>query len=136
MLLSAVSTDGEDDVYKYNNGKRKRRLKANINATADLDLVHRGLLGVIYEEDESTASHFTNLPVKVAGKTGTGEKSGEDNYSWFCCYAPYDKPKYAIVCSVEQGGFGSESAMHAARNVLAQIYNSPDDSSASGANVR
>lgn len=136
VLLSAISSDGEDDVYKYNAGKSKRRLKAKINASADLDLVHNGLLGVIYDEDESTASHFTNLPVKVAGKTGTGEKSGEDNYAWFCCYAPYDKPKYAIVCSVEQGGFGSQSAIHAARNVLGQIYNSPDDSSASGANVR
>lgn len=136
VFLSALDSEGKEDVYKYNGGKRKRRLKANINAKSDLDLVYRGLLGVIYDEDESMASHFTNLPVKVAGKTGTGEKTGEGLYGWFCAYAPYDKPKYVVACIIEQGGFGSTSALYAVRNVLGQIYDSPDTSSATGADVR
>ena len=65
----------------------------------------------------------------VAGKTGTGEKSGQDDYGWFVAYAPADDPKYVIASLIEQGGFGSNSALYAVRTVLGSIYDSPDTAS-------
>ena len=95
------------------------------------DLVQEAVKGVIYEESASVAAHFTNLPVTVAGKTGTGEKTDQDDTSWFCAYAPYEEPKYVVAAVVEEGGFGAESALYAVRDVLGVIYDSPDDSTAS-----
>ncbi len=87
--------------------------------------------GVIYEEDDAVASHFTNLPVAVAGKTGTAERQGySQSTGWFIAYAPADDPKYVVCAVIEEGGFGSTSAMYAVRDVLGAIYDTPDTSQA------
>lgn len=91
------------------------------------DLVERGLEGVIYEESESQASHWTNLNVKVAGKTGTGEQTSVGrNICWMVAYAPADDPKYVVAANVDGGDWGSTTAMLVARDVLGQIYGQPD----------
>ena len=95
-----------------------------------LDLVHAGLTGVIYEESEAQASHFTNLSVRVAGKTGTAETPKKDPTGWFIAYAPSDDPKYVVASVIENGGYGSEGAMYVVRDILGAIYNEPDDSTA------
>lgn len=45
--------------------------------------------------------------VPVASKTGTGEVYGKQTTSWFASYAPADRPRYAVVMMVSQGGTGS-----------------------------
>ena len=103
-----------------------------VNNESELDLVHNGLEGVIYEASSSMANHFSSLGVRVAGKSGTGQKTGDDDYSWFISYAPADEPKYVVVTLVEQGGFGSTSAMVGTRYVLGVIYDAPDSMAVSG----
>jgi penicillin-binding protein 2 len=48
---------------------------------------------------------LTKLP--VASKTGTAEVYGKQSTSWFATFAPADKPEYAVVMMVSQGGTGS-----------------------------
>ena len=48
---------------------------------------------------------LTKLP--VASKTGTAEVYGKQSTSWFATFAPADKPQYAVVMMVSQGGTGS-----------------------------
>ena len=91
---------------------------------------------MVYTTSSATASHFESLPVEVAAKSGTGEKSGEDNYAWFCAYAPADDPEYVVTCVLEQGGGGSDTALRAVRDVLGVIYDSPDTSTSADSNVR
>ena len=87
--------------------------------------------GVIYEEAESQAAHWTNLSVKVAGKTGTAEQIAADrNACWFGCYAPADDPKYVVFSNVDGGDWGASSAMYVCRDALGAIYDEPDTSSA------
>lgn len=95
-----------------------------------MDLVHAGLLGVVYEESEAQAEHFTNLSVKVAGKTGSAETSKSQPTGWFIAYAPADDPKYVVASLIEYGGYGSEGAMFVVRDVLGAIYGEPDTSTA------
>ncbi len=129
VLYSAVARDGEGDAYTY---QASERLKAEISTDGALDVARQGLHSMIYEEAASTAAHFTNLPVQVAGKSGTGEKSGEEAYGWFIAYAPYESPQYVIACLIEKGGFGATCAMPAVRQVLGAIYDSPDTTAYSG----
>ena len=124
VLLSAVARDGEGDAYAY---EPKKRLTAKIKTEGAMDVVYRGVHSMIYEESPVTAAHFTNLPVEVAGKSGTGEKDGEDPYGWFIAYAPFDDPKYVVCAMVERGGYGSTCAMPAVRTVLGALYDAPDD---------
>jgi hypothetical protein len=58
--------------------------------------------------------------VQVAGKTGTAQAmldGKKDNVGWFCCFAPYDHPRYTIVVMVQgsAGHGGSVAAPIAAR---------------------
>lgn len=124
VLRSAVSRDGDGDAYEY---EKKKRLTAKITTDGAFDVVHRGVHSMIYEESPVTARHFTNLPVQVAGKSGTGEKNEEDPYGWFIAYAPFEDPKYVVCAMLERGGFGSTCAMPAVRTVLGAIYDSPDN---------
>ena len=123
VFMSAVSRDGSGDAFSH---KPEELRHVKINKQSELDLVKNGLKDVIYSASASTASHFNSLGVTVAGKSGTGERQGEDDYAWFISYAPADEPKYVVVTMVEQGGFGSTSAMVGTRFVLGQIYGKPD----------
>ena len=42
-------------------------------------------------------SAFVDSKVEVAGKTGTAQVAGADNNAIFLGFAPYDKPKIAVV---------------------------------------
>lgn len=125
LLLSAVARDGEGDAYTY---EPKKRLTAKVQRKRSLEVAQAGLHRMIYEESESVAKHFRELPVQVAGKSGTGEKSGEDDYGWFIAYAPFEDPKYVVAAMVEQGGFGATCAMPIVRTVMGAIYNTPASS--------
>ena len=132
VFLSALARDGEGgDSYRYNETGSRERLTAKVDKD-HLDLVQSGLKRMIYEESASLAAHFSSLPVTVAGKSGTGEKAGQDPYGWFITYAPYEDPKYVVCGVLEQGGFGGSSTVYGVRTVLGQIYDAPDTISPTG----
>ena len=124
ILSEVISQSGEGSVVAY----KPEKIVDTTEDPAYFDLVESGLKGVIYEEDPVMTSHFTNLSVTVAGKTGTGETVNFGDMAWFCAYAPMEDPQYVVTAIVEDGGFGSTSAMYAVRDVLGGIYDEPDTS--------
>ena len=84
--------------------------------------LRQGLLGVTQSTDGTAYAAFRGFPVQVAGKTGTAEKLGKRDFAWFAGYAPADHPKLVVVCIIEQGGFGGETAAPAVRQVLAKAF--------------
>ncbi len=52
-------------------------------------------------------AQFPLAKLPVATKTGTGEVYGKQTTSWFASFAPADRPRYAVVMMVSQGGTGS-----------------------------
>ncbi|MDR3686087.1 MAG: penicillin-binding protein 2 [Coriobacteriia bacterium] len=64
---------------------------------------------------------FSGFPVPVAGKTGTAQVSGKDDYAWFVGFAPANHPKYAVAVMIEQGGHGGSVAGPAARQIFAAL---------------
>lgn len=80
--------------------------------------VQDGLQRVTYR----MGGKFNQLPVSVAGKSGTAEVPPKDDFSWFVAFAPAAEPKYCVACLVEQGGSGSSGAVAAVQHTLAAIY--------------
>ncbi|GAB4275045.1 MAG: penicillin-binding protein 2 [Coriobacteriia bacterium] len=76
-------------------------------------------------ESGTGASAFRGFPVRVAGKTGTAEVRGKDDYAWFAAYAPADDPQYSVAVVIEQGGHGGAVAAPAARQVLSALFGLP-----------
>ena len=103
-----------------------------------LDLIRRGMWNVSNgQRGTALRSRIVSEGYEMAGKTGTSQVRnitaaerargviGNDQLPWerrdhglFVCYAPYDKPKYAVSCVVEHGGGGSTAAAPPARDIL------------------
>jgi penicillin-binding protein 2 len=95
-----------------------------LNASeAELNVLKRALVKVT--TTGTAKGTFRGFDVRVAGKTGTAQVYGKDDYAWFCAYAPADTPRYAVAVVVEQGGHGGSVAGPAARNILAQLLGEP-----------
>ncbi|HET9163632.1 MAG TPA: penicillin-binding protein 2 [Solirubrobacterales bacterium] len=65
---------------------------------------------------------FGNFPIPVAGKTGTAERVGHADQSWYGVLAPYPNPRIVTFVTMEEGGFGVEAAAPAARRILEAYF--------------
>jgi len=76
---------------------------------------------------------FGGFPVEVAGKTGTAQRPPHADQSWYAVLAPYPDPRIVTVVTMEEGGFGAESAAPAALQILEAYFDKHASSvSASG----
>jgi penicillin-binding protein 2 len=58
----------------------------------------------------------------VYGKTGTAQHVGKEDQSWYMCYVGDPTRPIVIAVTVEQGGFGAETAAPIARLLAAQWF--------------
>ena len=118
---------------------KKVEIRADI-----LKAIRKGMFDVLNDK-EGTAYKYRTIDQQklIAGKTGTsqvrritreerekGVIKNEDlpwekrDHALFTCYAPYDKPNYALSVVVEHGGSGSKVAAPIARDImLFQLFN-------------
>ena len=89
----------------------------------DRAVMHRALVAVI--EEGTGHSAFRGFEESVAGKTGTAEVAGKDDYAWFAAYAPARDPQYVVAVVIEQGGHGGSVAGPAARQILSALLGLP-----------
>ncbi len=68
-------------------------------------------------------SVFGNFPVPMAGKTGTAQREPQADQSWYVALAPYPNPEIVVAATIEQGGFGVDSAAPVAKQILEAYYN-------------
>lgn len=83
-----------------------------------LDAVRQGMYAVTSLPDGTAYWAFHDLPVKVAGKTGTAENPLGENHAWFVGFGPYEDPEIAVAVVVDQGGSGSAVAAPVARAIF------------------
>jgi len=82
----------------------------------DIQLVQAGLHDVT--KYGTAATIFRGFPIEIAGKTGTAENPHGRDHGWFVAYGPFGNPNIVVAVVVEQGGFGSQSAVPIGRKVL------------------
>ncbi len=76
----------------------------------DINAIKLGMLSVTSDRGGTSYNTFKDLGIEVAGKTGTAEVSTGSSNGIFVGFAPYDKPKIAIVAIIEHGGEGTYTA--------------------------
>lgn len=77
----------------------------------------------------TAAGAFTGFDFKrvdVGGKTGTAEVYGKQDTSWFASFGPVDKPRFAVVAMVSQGGQGAQTSAPAVREIWEAMYGTKD----------
>lgn len=87
---------------------------------ADIELLRAGLWKVV-NEDGGTARRARLEGGIVAGKTGTAQAAihgRQDTIAWFVCFAPYEKPKFAVCVMVQGGAHGGSVAAPIAAKIL------------------
>jgi penicillin-binding protein 2 len=62
------------------------------------------------------------FPFPIAGKTGTAQRDGQQDQSWYGAIAPYRNPQIVVTATVERGGFGVESAAPIVRTILERYF--------------
>jgi penicillin-binding protein 2 len=81
-----------------------------------------GLHAAAQEGDGTAAGVFGGFPIPIAGKTGTAQRPGHADQSWFAALSPYPNPRIVTIATVEEGGFGAESAAPVVLDILEAIY--------------
>ena len=59
--------------------------------------------------------------------------AGEADQAWYSALAPYPNPEIAVVVTVEQGGFGADTAAPVALQVLQAYFDKQAHAVAGGA---
>ena len=70
----------------------------------------------------TAASSFRGFTIDIAGKTGTAENPHGRDHGWFVAYGPFASPSIVVAVVVEQGGFGSQSAVPIGRKILEAAF--------------
>ncbi|HEX5237325.1 MAG TPA: penicillin-binding protein 2 [Sphingomicrobium sp.] len=103
----------------------------------DLAFVRDAMTAVVNDGGTAAASKLPIPGVLMAGKTGTAqvhrlgdnERGGHENSNWklrdhalFIGFAPADKPRYAIGCLIEHGGFGASAAAPIVKDTMTYLF--------------
>jgi penicillin-binding protein 2 len=98
-----------------------------------LSVAHDGMFRVVNGSGTGTGSRIDINGIKMAGKTGTAQVRAmvsrgsvsdwkSRDHSLFVCYAPADKPKYAMSVVIEHGTFGARAAAPIAKDVMTYLF--------------
>ncbi|WP_308517235.1 penicillin-binding protein 2 [Sphingomonas flavescens] len=98
-----------------------------------LEIIRSAMAAVVNGSGTAVASKLPLDGVLMAGKTGTAQvfRLGERGHqgAWalrdhalFIAFAPADKPRYAIGCIIEHGGFGASAAAPIVRDTMTYLF--------------
>jgi penicillin-binding protein 2 len=100
---------------------------------AHLEFVRKAMAAVVNGRGTAVASKLPLEGIQMAGKTGTaqvfrlGERGHQSNWALrdhalFIAFAPADKPRFAIGCIIEHGGFGASAAAPIVRDSMTFLF--------------
>ena len=98
-----------------------------------LAIVRDAMTAVVNERGTAVGSKLPLDGIQMAGKTGTaqvfrlGERGHQGNWALrdhalFIAFAPANKPRYAIGCIIEHGGFGASAAAPIVRDSMTYLF--------------
>jgi len=98
-----------------------------------LEFVRKAMAAVVNGSGTAVGSKLLLDGIQMAGKTGTAqvsrlnERGHQSNWTLrdhalFIAFAPADKPRFAIGCIIEHGGFGASAAAPIVRDSMTYLF--------------
>src|SRR4029079_14114559 len=98
-----------------------------------LKIIREGMTAVVNGSGTAAASKLPLDGIQMAGKTGTAQvfrlvaRGHQGNWNLrdhalFIAFAAADKPRYAIGCIIEHGGFGASAAAPVVRDAMTYLF--------------
>jgi penicillin-binding protein 2 len=114
-------------------GKPRKPIPALHVDPEHLEFVRKAMGSVVNDHGTAVGSKLPLDGILMAGKTGTaqvfrlGERGHQSNWALrdhalFIAFAPVDKPRYAIGCIIEHGGFGASAAAPIVRDSMTYLF--------------
>jgi penicillin-binding protein 2 len=94
----------------------------------DLSLVMQGIHNAASQPGGTSVdvwSGWDQAQHPVYGKTGTAQRPPREDQSWYLCYVGDPRRPIVIAVTVEQGGFGAETAAPVARLMASKWFGKP-----------
>jgi penicillin-binding protein 2 len=111
--------DAAGRVLKEFDPKPRRKVKIDPGTRS---VIMEGLHDAAQGPGGTSEPVFGSFPIPVAGKTGTAERPGHADQSWYCILAPYPNPRIVTCVTIEEGGFGAQAAAPAAHTILEAYF--------------
>jgi len=89
-----------------------------------LELIEEGF-DLVTKPGGTAAYTFRDFPtheIPIAGKTGTAEVYGKQDYAWFASYGPIGNPEYVVVVMLEEAGGGGSNASPIAEKIYRYLF--------------
>ncbi len=80
-----------------------------------------GLRDAAMNPEGTSSKVFGGYPIEIAGKTGTAERAGYADQSWYVALAPAQNPRYVVAVTAEEGGFGADTAAPVTQQILNEL---------------
>jgi penicillin-binding protein 2 len=114
-------------------GKPRKPIASLDVDAGHLEIVRKAMTSVVNDGGTAVGSRLPLDGIQMAGKTGTaqvhrlGERGHQSNWALrdhalFIAFAPADKPRYAIGCIIEHGGFGASAAAPIVRDSMTYLF--------------
>ncbi len=105
----------------------KNRIRDELGVSErNLNIVREAMLAETEDMVEGTGKKVHVDGLRICGKTGTAERKEQGvkrNTTWFISFAPYEKPRYAVVVMVENGDSGGRTCAPIAQDVYLALQN-------------
>jgi len=99
-------------------------IRQNFISPENIKIVQEGMRQTV---TSGSARSLNNLPITVAGKTGTAQWSTtKEPHAWFIGFAPFDQPVIALAILVEEGTGGDVRATPIAKEILSWYFSRSD----------
>jgi penicillin-binding protein 2 len=110
LLVKEVIGNNKEKIFE----SRPLVVATSAEDEKNLSVVRNGMRQTV---TDGSARRLADLPVAVAGKTGTAQAPRNTTHAWFASFAPFNDPKIALVILFEEGGEGSSVAVPAAHEI-------------------
>lgn len=91
-------------------------IRKDVVSSDTIRIVREGMRQTILE---GTARPLNEIPMAIAGKTGTAQFEEKDKtHAWFVGFAPYENPEITLLVMIEGGGESFDVAVPIAKRIL------------------
>lgn len=118
-LVSKITDSNNNVIEEF----KPEVIRKNLVDDSKLQIVREGMRDAV---TEGSVYFLKDLPVKVAGKTGTAQVYSnltKKTNAWFTGFAPYENAEISLAVLLEGAGEGSTAAVPVAKEVFQWYYN-------------